>query len=90
WEKLLESEVAGPDALIQEAIRVVRHTQKASASLLQRRLRVGYPRAARLIDELEELGIIGPAQPGGREREVLWSPDEDQEITDEGDRNQDI
>jgi S-DNA-T family DNA segregation ATPase FtsK/SpoIIIE len=43
-----------------------------------------------LIDELEELGIIGPAQPGGREREVLWSPDEDQEITDEGDRNQDI
>jgi DNA segregation ATPase FtsK/SpoIIIE, S-DNA-T family len=88
WEKLLEEEQAGPDALIQQAIAIVRRSQKASASMLQRRLRIGYPRAARLIDELEELGVIGPAQPGGREREVLWSPDGDQEEQDhEGDRH---
>ena len=55
-----------------------------SASMLQRRLRVGYPRAARLIDELEELGVVGPSQGGGREREVLWSPD-DVDIDEMGD-----
>jgi len=87
WEKMLEEEEAGPDALIQEAIKIVRRTQRASASMLQRRLRVGYPRAARLIDELEELGVIGPAQPGGREREVLWSPEDDEAEEDESDRN---
>jgi S-DNA-T family DNA segregation ATPase FtsK/SpoIIIE len=43
---------------------------------LQRRLHIGYPRAARLVDELTELGYIGPPQPGGREREVLISADE--------------
>jgi DNA segregation ATPase FtsK/SpoIIIE, S-DNA-T family len=84
WEKLLEEEEAAPDALIQQAIRIVRKSQKASASMLQRRLRVGYPRAARLIDELEELGVIGPSQPGGRDREVLWSPDDDEEEPEEG------
>jgi DNA segregation ATPase FtsK/SpoIIIE, S-DNA-T family len=89
WEKLLEEEEAGPDALIQEAIKVVRRSQKASASMLQRRLRVGYPRAARLIDELEELGVIGPAQAGGRDREVLWSPEDDEEPENGGDRHLD-
>jgi S-DNA-T family DNA segregation ATPase FtsK/SpoIIIE len=84
WEKLLEEEEAAPDALIQQAIRIVRKSQKASASMLQRRLRVGYPRAARLIDELEELGVIGPSQPGGRDREVLWSPDDDEDEPEEG------
>jgi S-DNA-T family DNA segregation ATPase FtsK/SpoIIIE len=73
WESLLEEEalLADKDGLIEQAIAVVRQTQRASASLLQRRLRIGYPRAARLIDELEELGVIGPGQGGGREREVL-------------------
>jgi S-DNA-T family DNA segregation ATPase FtsK/SpoIIIE len=50
--------------------------QKASASLLQRRMRIGYPRAARLMDELEKLGIVGPLNPGGRERDVLIGPDD--------------
>jgi S-DNA-T family DNA segregation ATPase FtsK/SpoIIIE len=45
--------------------------------MLQRRLRIGYPRAARLVDELEELGIVGPTQGGGREREVLIGPDDE-------------
>jgi S-DNA-T family DNA segregation ATPase FtsK/SpoIIIE len=78
WEELIsEAEEEGGDELVKKAIQVVKSSQRASASLLQRRLRIGYPRAARLIDELEELGVIGPAQSGGREREVLWSPDDD-------------
>ncbi len=78
WEELLEQEaiLAEKDDLILEAISIVRQTQRASASMLQRRLRIGYPRAARLIDELEHLGVVGPAQGAGREREVLIAPDE--------------
>jgi DNA segregation ATPase FtsK/SpoIIIE, S-DNA-T family len=81
WERLLEEEalLSEKDDLIERAILIVRESQRASASLLQRRLRIGYPRAARLIDELEELGIIGPAQGGGREREVLVGPEEEDE-----------
>ena len=73
WDEMLEQEamLADRDDLIEQAIDVVKETQRASASLLQRRLRIGYPRAARLIDELEELGVVGPAQGGGRERDVL-------------------
>lgn len=78
WEELLakEAALAEKDDLLSKAIEIVRETQRASASLLQRRLKVGYPRAARLIDELEELGFVGPAQGGGREREVLVGPDD--------------
>jgi S-DNA-T family DNA segregation ATPase FtsK/SpoIIIE len=76
WEKLLQEPVeGGDDALIEEAISLVRDSQRASASLLQRRLRIGYPRAARLLDQLEEMGLVGPSPGGGREREVLIEPD---------------
>ncbi|HAX69892.1 MAG TPA: hypothetical protein DCY14_09815, partial [Anaerolineae bacterium] len=51
--------------------------QRASASMLQRRLRIGYPRAARLLDQLEEMGVVGPSQGGGKEREVLIGEDDD-------------
>jgi S-DNA-T family DNA segregation ATPase FtsK/SpoIIIE len=60
------------DDLFQEAAETVIRTGKASASLLQRRLRVGYARAARLLDILEERGIVGPAD-GARPRKVLVS-----------------
>jgi S-DNA-T family DNA segregation ATPase FtsK/SpoIIIE len=82
WEELLEQEaiLSEKDDLILDAISIVRETQRASASMLQRRLRVGYPRAARLIDELENLGVVGPAQGAGREREVLIAPDEEVEL----------
>jgi DNA segregation ATPase FtsK/SpoIIIE-like protein len=59
------------DDLLDDAEEVVREAGKASASLLQNKLRVGYSRASRLIDQLEERGVIGPAMPGGRPREVL-------------------
>ncbi len=58
------------DELFEEAKKLVVSSQKASASLLQRRLRIGYARAARLLDMLEEKKIIGPAD-GARPREVL-------------------
>jgi S-DNA-T family DNA segregation ATPase FtsK/SpoIIIE len=47
--------------------------------LLQRRLRIGSPRAARLLDQLEEMGIVGSSQGGGRERDVLVEQDENDE-----------
>ncbi len=59
------------DDLLDEAEEVVREYGKASISLLQRRLRVGYSRAARLIDLLEERGVIGHVEQGGRSREVF-------------------
>ena len=62
----------GDDDLYKDAVRVVIDSGKASASLLQRRLRVGYARAARIIETMEEQGIIGPAD-GARPREVLVS-----------------
>lgn len=77
WETLLtEPDEDSDDALVEQAIQVVRSSQRASASLLQRRLRIGYPRAARLLDQLEEMGVVGPSQGGGRERDVLLEDDE--------------
>jgi S-DNA-T family DNA segregation ATPase FtsK/SpoIIIE len=80
WESLLKEPQEDDDEhLIDQAVSIVRQSQRASASLLQRRLRIGYPRAARLLDQLEERGVVGPSQGGGREREVLveeLDPDE--------------
>ena len=77
WDEMLEQEaiLADRDELVEKAIELVTRTQRASASMLQRQLRIGYPRASRLMDELEELGIVGPSEGGGREREVLVDPD---------------
>lgn len=58
------------DDLYEEAFKLVMETRKASASLLQRRLKVGYARAARLLDILEENGVIGPAD-GAKPRKIL-------------------
>jgi len=75
WEKLLtEPEENEDEGLIEKAVSIVRQSQRASASLLQRRLRIGYPRAARLLDQLEEMGVVGPSQGGGKERDVLLGP----------------
>ncbi|MDP2741173.1 MAG: DNA translocase FtsK, partial [bacterium] len=63
------------DEMYDEAVEVVRQAQKASASLLQRRLKVGYARAARLLDLMENKGIIGPGD-GAKAREVFLSKDE--------------
>ena len=62
------------DDLYEEAVRVVKEAKKASASLLQRRLRIGYARAARLIDIMEERGIVGYAE-GAKPRPVFINED---------------
>jgi len=72
WGEMLakEKEAASKDDLLDRAIEIVREQNRASISLLQRRLRIGYSRAARLIDTMEELGIIGPEEGAGRGRQV--------------------
>jgi S-DNA-T family DNA segregation ATPase FtsK/SpoIIIE len=62
------------DELFQDAVRLVLEFGKASTSLLQRRLRIGYGRAAHLIDMMERDGIVGPAE-GSKPREILKPPD---------------
>jgi len=63
-------EESGSDELTEEAIKVVRQYRKASASLLQRSFSIGYNRASRLLDILEQKGIVGPAK-GAEPRKVL-------------------
>jgi S-DNA-T family DNA segregation ATPase FtsK/SpoIIIE len=70
WEDM-EPEESDTDPLFDEAVEIVRRMRRASISLLQRRLRIGYTRSARLVDQLEARGIIGPAQSGSQAREVL-------------------
>ncbi|MGZ7242282.1 DNA translocase FtsK, partial [Streptococcus pyogenes] len=60
----------GSDPLFEEARALVLETQKASASMIQRRLSVGFNRATRLMEELEAAGVIGPAE-GTKPRKVL-------------------
>jgi S-DNA-T family DNA segregation ATPase FtsK/SpoIIIE len=64
----------GNDELFEDAVRLVLEFGKASTSLLQRRLRIGYGRAAHLIDMMERDGIVGPAD-GSKPREILKPPD---------------
>jgi S-DNA-T family DNA segregation ATPase FtsK/SpoIIIE len=69
WEELEEQQNADP--LLNEAIDLARRQGRASISMLQRHLRIGYTRAARLIETMEEKNIIGPPDPGSGTREIL-------------------
>lgn len=62
------------DELYQDAVELVKKQQSASVSMLQRRFRIGYNRAARIIDDMEAKGIVGPSE-GSKPRQVLVSPD---------------
>jgi DNA segregation ATPase FtsK/SpoIIIE, S-DNA-T family len=77
WDEIEagQSQPALEDELLPKAIAVVQEQQRASTSMLQRRLRIGYSRAARLIELMEQKGIIGPDLGGGRSREVLGAGD---------------
>lgn len=79
WERGLTRRefLAETDPMLEEAIELVVQTGEASASMIQRRLGLGYPRAARIMDMLEELGIIGEPVGGGRNRRVLFQPGQD-------------
>jgi len=79
WEQQVSEDAQdGDEGLIKQAIDVLRRTNRASASFLQRQLHLSYPRAAWLIDELENRGIIGPAQSGGKNRQILLGGVEDE------------
>lgn len=75
------------DDMYDEAIETVTNARKASASLLQRRLRIGYARAARLLDLMEEQGVIGPAN-GAKPREVYGMGDKEIEGGDNEEREE--
>ena len=66
---VIGGELEDKDELLDDAVRVIRQYDRASASLLQRRLKVGYARAARIIDQMERAGIVGVAD-GAKPREV--------------------
>jgi len=68
--RLGKAEVEEKDELFDDAIRIVCNFDRASASLFQRRLKIGYARAARILDQLEAVNIIGPAE-GSKSREVF-------------------
>ncbi len=80
WADILAA--ADKDDLLEEAIKLVIDSNRASTSLLQRRLGIGYPRASRLMDQLEEEGVIGPAE-GSKPREVRWNQNKDEADYDE-------
>ena len=66
-----EEEVTEEDEeLVEKCIEIIRQEKRASTSLLQRRLRLGYTRAARIVDILEQRGILGPGE-GAKPREIL-------------------
>jgi len=69
---VMDFDSSSDDSMYQDAVRAVIEGRKASTSYLQRRLRIGYSRAARLIEEMEEQGVIGQAD-GNRPRDVLIS-----------------
>ncbi len=77
-----EIEEEETDTLFTEAVDVVVRTGQASISLLQRRFRIGYTRAARLIDDLERRGIVGPFE-GSKPREILVTEEQAAQICEE-------
>ena len=77
WKEVAEAEKEEGDPLLDDAIALVRDQNRASVSLLQRKLRVGYARAARIMDMLEGRRIVGPPEGANYSRKVL-PPEEDE------------
>ena len=69
----MDGESAESDPLYDEAVKIVTETRKASISGVQRRLRIGYNRAARMVEAMEMAGVVGPLEANGS-REVLAPP----------------
>jgi S-DNA-T family DNA segregation ATPase FtsK/SpoIIIE len=82
WIGILDQLDNPQDQLIDEAIRLLEGKRQASTSLLQRGLHIGYPRAARLMEELEQLGVVGPDEGGGRNRAVLMQKSQESPAVD--------
>lgn len=71
WKDVSNAKEGSDDDLIERAIGIVRQSDRTSISFLQRKLGIGYPRAARLMDQLEERGVVGADEGGGKSRGVL-------------------
>jgi len=71
WKDIGNGKESGDDTLIEEAIKIAADLDHLSISFLQRKLGIGYPRAARLMDQLEERGVVSPEDDGGKGRRVL-------------------
>ena len=67
------------DDLLPQAVDVIFETKQASVSMLQRRLKLGYARAARIVDQMEEIGVVGPFE-GSKPRQVLITRQQWQEM----------
>jgi S-DNA-T family DNA segregation ATPase FtsK/SpoIIIE len=76
WNSIMDH-LGDDQGLIQDAIDVLRNMRTCSTSMLQRRLGLGYPKASRLMDELEKRNIVGPDLGGGRGREVLLKQEDE-------------
>jgi len=68
-----DAEDAEQDALYDDAVRIVAETRRCSTSWLQRKLQLGYNRAARIVETMEKRGLVGPSN-GAKDREVLIAP----------------
>lgn len=79
-EETTETHSEVTDELYDEAVELIVGMQTASVSMLQRRFRIGYTRAARLIDAMEERGVVGPYE-GSKPREVLLSKEKYNELS---------
>lgn len=78
-EPRFDFDISDLDPMFEEAARVVVRHQQGSVSLLQRRLKLGYSRAARMVDQLEQAGIVGPSE-GSKAREVIVDSEEQLEL----------
>jgi S-DNA-T family DNA segregation ATPase FtsK/SpoIIIE len=79
WEKLIvrESFINDRDEMLEQAIELAKKHDRLSTSLIQRRLRIGYPRAARLMEALYEMGMVENPKEGGRTRRTYVKEEED-------------
>ncbi|MBM3939566.1 MAG: DNA translocase FtsK [SAR202 cluster bacterium] len=66
--------LSGDDRLYERALQIAVANKQVSTSMLQRKLRIGYPRAARLMEQFEEEGVVGPSREAGKPREVIYQP----------------
>jgi S-DNA-T family DNA segregation ATPase FtsK/SpoIIIE len=78
WNGLMD-QLDQEDEIVNDAMDVLRGMRNCSTSMLQRKLRIGYPKAARLMEQLESQGIVGPDMGGGQGREVLLKENENEE-----------
>lgn len=79
WANISAEPSEQDDDLLEQAIDLARGRTSISTSFIQRQLRIGFPRAAHLIDQMEQQGIVGPAEDGGRSREVFIDDEDSDE-----------